>query len=84
MTKKNKIIPRNSDQYEQLASEYIIKRTPELDAAAKNAHKLYNCALYQLRQSFIKRRKWLNYNQLDTIFKNYGKVQQYGKRGVRH
>lgn len=69
MAKKNRIVPRNSDQYEQLASEYVIKRTPELDMAAESAHKLYNCALYQLRQSFIKRREWLNYSQLDTSFK---------------
>ena len=69
MAKKNRIVPRNSDQYEQLASEYVIKRTPELDMAAESAHKLYNCALYQLRQSFIKRREWLNYSQLDTAFK---------------
>jgi len=49
--KKQKTIPRNSELIDQLASEYYIKATPELDRAAEIAHKIYNAALYQLRQA---------------------------------
>lgn len=60
-------------QYKQLVSEYIIKATPAMDQAAQNAHKLYNAALYQVRQHFFKysskKKKYLTYNKLDTIFK---------------
>ncbi|WP_296227272.1 hypothetical protein [uncultured Lactobacillus sp.] len=35
--KKQKTIPRNSELIDQLASEYYIKATPELDRAAEIA-----------------------------------------------
>lgn len=82
MAKKKKQVPRNSDAIEQLASEYVIKSTPALDLAAENAHKLYNCALYQLRQSLFKRKGWLSYEDLDRIFKrkrNANELMLYGQ-----
>lgn len=55
MAKKNKQVPRNDLQYEQLASEYLIKATPKLDEYSLVAHNLYNRALFDLRQGFFKR-----------------------------
>lgn len=55
MAKKNKQVPRNDLQYEQLASEYLIKATPKLDEYSLVAHNLYNRALFDLRQGFLKR-----------------------------
>ncbi|MCD5452108.1 RNA-guided endonuclease InsQ/TnpB family protein [Lactobacillus delbrueckii] len=68
--KKQKTIPRNSELIDQLASEYYIKATPELDRAAEIAHKIYNAALYQLRQALFKRKGSIYYEGLDRIFKN--------------
>lgn len=68
-SKKTKTVPRNSDQYKQLASEYIIPATPLLDETAKQAHNLYNRALYDVRHGFFKK-KYVNFNDLDRMFKN--------------
>ena len=56
MAKKNKQVPRNDLQYEQLASEYLIKATPKLDEYSLVAHNLYNRALFDLRQGFFKKK----------------------------
>lgn len=69
MTKNTKEVPRNNLQYEQLASEYFIKATPQLDEYAQSAHDLYNRALYDLRQGFFKKQYINSYDQLDRIFK---------------
>lgn len=68
--KKKKItkVKAIESQYEYLASEYYIKRTPELDNYAMQAHNLYNAALYTVRQAFFKH-KLLSYNDLNRIFK---------------
>ena len=55
MAKKNKQVPRNDLQYEQLASEYLIKATPKLDEYSLLSHNLYKRALFDLRQVFLKR-----------------------------
>lgn len=75
MAKKNKQVPRNDLQYEQLASEYLIKATPKLDEYSLVAHNLYNRALFDLRQGFFKKRYIKGYSQLDQIFK-----ERYQKR----
>lgn len=62
--KKQKTIPRNSELIDQLASEYYIKATPELDRVAEIAHKIYNAALYQLRQALFKRKGSIYYEGL--------------------
>ncbi|MBO1882790.1 hypothetical protein J4T88_08925 [Lactobacillus helveticus] len=51
--KSNKSIPRNTFQYEYLASEYFIAASPLLDQCSHKAHDLYNRALYDLRQGFF-------------------------------
>lgn len=75
MAKKNKQVPRNDLQYEQLASEYLIKATPKLDEYSLVAHNLYNRALFDLRQGFFKKKYIKGYSQLDQIFK-----ERYQKR----
>ena len=62
-------------QYEQLASEYLIKATPKLDEYSLVAHNLYNRALFDLRQGFFKKKYIKGYSQLDQIFK-----ERYQKR----
>ena len=51
---KRKTVPRNSNQYEYLASTYFVKGSALLDEASENSHKLYNASLYQLRQALFK------------------------------
>lgn len=75
MVKKDKQIPRNNLQYEQLASEYLIKANPKLDEYSLAAHNLYNRALYDLRQGFFKKKYIKGYGQLDQMFK-----ERYQKR----
>ena len=70
MSKKDKRIPRNNLQYKQLASEYLIKATPKLDAYSLAAHNLYNRALYDLRQGLFKKKYIKDYGQLDQMFKD--------------
>ena len=67
--KKAKKIPRNSTTYKQLASEYIVPATPQLDSAAETAKKLYNAGLYVLRQTLFKNKGILFYEDLNRIFK---------------
>lgn len=67
--KKAKKIPRNSTTYKQLASEYIVPATPQLDSAAETAKKLYNAGLYVLRQALFKHKGKLFYEDLNKIFK---------------
>lgn len=74
MTRK-KLVPRNSNQYEYLASTYFVKGNSLIDEASENAHKLYNASLYQLRQALFKHRGWLSYQDLNRIFK-----QKYEQR----
>lgn len=62
--KRKKPIPRNSTQYEQLVSEYLIKATPVLDETATQAHNLYNRALYDIRQAFFKHQYINNFTDL--------------------
>lgn len=73
--KKRKSIHRDSTQYEQLASEYIIKATPLLDDVATQAHNLYNRALYDVRQAFFKHR-FVSFTDLDTMFKKRYKSKE--------
>lgn len=73
---KYKTIPRNNIQYDQLVSEYIIKATPLLDKYALTAHDLYNRALYDVRQSFFKKKYIKSYGQLDQIFKQRYKTRE--------
>lgn len=67
--KRKKPIPRNSRQYEQLASEYLIKATPILNETATQAHNLYNCALYDIRQAFFKHQYINSFTDLNAMFK---------------
>lgn len=67
--KKAERIPRNSTTYKQLASEYIVPATPQLDSAAETAKKLYNAGLYVLRQALFKHKGRLFYEDLNRIFK---------------
>ena len=67
--KRKKPIPRNSTQYEQLASEYLIKATPVLDETATQAHNLYNRALYDIRQAFFKHQYINSFTDLNAMFK---------------
>ena len=67
--KRKKPIPRNSTQYEQLASEYLIKATPILDETATQAHNLYNRALYDIRQAFFKHQYINSFTDLNAMFK---------------
>lgn len=73
--KSNKSIPRNTFQYEYLASEYFIAASPLLDQCSHKAHDLYNRALYDLRQGFFKRKYIKGYSQLDQLFK-----ERYAKK----
>lgn len=69
--KKKKVIPRNIDQYQYLASEYIVKdKNLQLDHFSHVANNLYNAALYQLRQQWIKKHTWKNYPWLNRLFKH--------------
>nr|WP_240470724.1 hypothetical protein [Lactobacillus helveticus] len=56
--KSNKSIPRNTFQYEYLASEYFIAASPLLDQCSHKAHDLYElcmiCARAFLRESTLK------------------------------
>ena len=53
-----------------LTSEYIITdQTGLLSKCAHGANNMYNAALYQVRQSFFKHRKFFSYNELDKLFK---------------
>lgn len=61
--KSNKSIPRNTFQYEYLASEYFIAASQLLDQCSHKAHDLYNRALYDLRQGFFKRKYIKGYSQ---------------------
>lgn len=67
--KRKKPIPRNSTQYEQLASEYLIKATPVLDETVTQAHNLYNRALYDIRQAFFKHQYINSFTDLNAMFK---------------
>lgn len=67
--KRKKPIPRNSTQYEQLVSEYLIKATPVLDETATQAHNLYNRALYDIRQAFFKHQYINSFTDLNAMFK---------------
>lgn len=73
--KKRKIVHRDSTQYEQLASEYVIKATPLLDDVATQAHNLYNRALYDVRQAFFKHR-FVSFTDLDALFKKRYKSKE--------
>ncbi|MDK7093943.1 hypothetical protein QP371_07130, partial [Gardnerella swidsinskii] len=66
---KRKTVPRNSNQYEYLASTYFVKGSALLDEASQNSHRLYNASLYQLRQALFKHQGWLSYQDLNRIFK---------------
>ena len=73
--KKRKSVHRDSTQYEQLTSEYVIKATPLLDDVATQAHNLYNRALYDVRQAFFKHR-FVNFTDLDALFKKRYKSKE--------
>ena len=63
------VIPRNDKVYTHLSSEYLIKGNLQLDGYAHNAHALYNCALFDLRQGFFSKKYISSYCQLDRLFK---------------
>lgn len=67
---KKKSVSRNNYQYKYLSAEFVIQDTDlKLDAISHQANNLYNAALYQLRQQWIKHHKWRNYAWLDALFK---------------
>lgn len=67
---KTKVIPRNNNQYQTLASTYLVKdQNHQLDNMAHLSNNLYNAALYQLRQQLFKHRKFMNYGWLNKLFK---------------
>lgn len=69
--KKKKVVPRNTNQYQYLASEYIVKdKDLQLDHFSHVANNLYNAALYQLRQQWIKKHQWKSYSWLNWLFKH--------------
>lgn len=74
---KKKPVPRNDDQYEYLSAEFVVRDFDlKLDTISHQANNLYNAALYQLRQQWIKHHKWRNYNWLDTLFKTKFKQRE--------
>lgn len=69
--KRTKIVPRNTDQYQYLASEYLVKDiSKQLDYYSHQANNLYNAALYQLRQQWLKHHHWQRYSWLNQLFKH--------------
>lgn len=73
---KSKATSRNHKQYTHLSSEYVIKATPILDECAKNAHALYNRALFDVRQGFFKKKYINSYGKLDSLFKKRYKQKE--------
>lgn len=70
------MIPRNDTQYAQMTSKYVLKPSAFLDEQTKQSHKLYNRALYDLRQGFFHHQKWVwarstgaIYHHLNQLFK---------------
>jgi len=59
----------------QLVEQHIIKKTdaryPAIDGAAFKAKNLYNAALYEVRQVFIKEHRSLSYPQLHALMKRH-------------
>lgn len=57
----------------KLVEQHVIKRTNPMFEECKDlcfkSKNLYNRALYEIRQSFIKDKKYLNYNKIDKICK---------------
>ena len=57
----------------KLVEQHVIKRTNPMFKECKDlcfkSKNLYNRALYEIRQSFIKDKKYLNYNKIDKICK---------------
>jgi len=55
----------------QLVEKHMIRKSDSryaaIDRAAFASKNLYNAALYEIRQSFIHREKYLNYKQMDKI-----------------
>lgn len=69
--KRTKMVPRNTNQYQYLASEYLVKDVAkQLDYYSHQAYNLYNAALYQLRQQWIKHHCWQRYSWLNQLFKH--------------
>ncbi len=59
----------------QLVEQHIINRNDPrfavIDAAAFKSKNLYNAALYEIRQSFIREGIYLNYNEMDRHMKSH-------------
>src|SRR5579864_4639601 len=59
----------------QLVERHVIKRTDPrfavIDAAAFASKNLYNAANYELRQSFIRQRSYLNYHEMHRRMKDH-------------
>ena len=69
----------------QLVEQHVIKRDDPryttIDEAAFKSKNLYNAALYEIRQSFIFQRKYLNYQKMDKLMQQ--KEQRISKAGSR-
>jgi putative transposase len=77
----------------QLVEQHVIdKNDPRyavIDEAAFKSKNLYNAALYEIRQSFIFQKKYLNYNQMDKLMQQHeaykalpAKVAQWVLKGL--
>jgi len=77
----------------QLVEQHIIKRGDPryaiIDAAAFKSKNLYNAALYEIRQSFIFQKKYLNYQKMDRLMQQHeaykalpAKVAQWVLKGL--
>jgi len=77
----------------QLVEQHVIQRTDPrytvIDEAAFKSKNLYNAALYEVRQSFIFQKKYLNYKKMDRLMQQHeaykallAKVAQWVLKGL--
>src|SRR5579863_48313 len=77
----------------QLVEQHVINRTDPryavIDEAAFQSKNLYNAALYEIRQSFIFQKKYLNYQKMDKLMQQHeaykalpAKVAQWVLKGL--
>src|SRR5258707_2742902 len=69
MSSKRMGVFRKESDIMQLVEQHVIKRNDPrfavIDAAAFKSKNHYNAALYEARQSYIHKEKYLNYNEMD-------------------
>src|SRR5579863_816716 len=77
----------------QLVEQHVINRTDPryavIDEAAFKSKNLYNAALYEIRQSFIFQKKYLNYKKMDKLMQQHeaykalpAKIAQWVLKGL--